>query len=218
MQQTFSDEELAARIDYTLLKATSTWPQIQELCEEAVTGHTASVCIPASFVARVHKAYYELPICTVIGFPLGYSTTAVKCAEAAAAVAEGASEVDMVVNLGAVKEHDYAAVTADIAAVRAAVPFSTLKVIIETCYLDEAEKVALCRCVTEAGADFIKTSTGFGTAGAQLDDIALFKANIGPDVKIKAAGGIRTREALAEFAAAGCDRIGCSTKLNVLFG
>lgn len=213
-----ADDELAARIDYTLLKPTATWPAVKALCEEACAGGVASVCVPPSFVARVHKAYPELPVCTVIGFPLGYATSEAKAAEAADAVAKGASEVDMVVNLGDVKARDFDAVTADIRAVREAVPDAVLKVIVETCYLAQEEKPELCRCVSEAGADFIKTSTGFGTSGAQIEDIWLFREHLDPRVKIKAAGGIRNHDALKAFAAAGCDRIGCSTKLDKLFG
>lgn len=213
-----TDAELAARIDYTLLKPTATWPAVEALCAEAVRGGVASVCVAPSFVKRVHEAYPDLPVCTVVGFPLGYATTATKAAEAAGAVADGASEVDMVVNLGDVKARDFDAVTADIRAVREAVPDAVLKVIVETCYLAQEEKPELCRCVSEAGADFIKTSTGFGTSGAQVEDIALFRAYLDPRVKIKAAGGIRTRDALAAFATAGCDRIGCSTPLEKLFG
>lgn len=218
VQTSFTDEELAARIDYTLLKPTATWQQIHDTCAEAVRGGCASACIPPSFVKRAHEAFPELPICTVIGFPLGYSTSQVKAAEAADAVSNGAAEVDMVIDLGATRERDFAAVEADIAAVRAAVPNAVLKVIIETCFLAQEEKRELCGCVSRAGADFIKTSTGFGTAGAQIEDIALFREHLEPGVKIKAAGGIRTRDALAAFAAAGCERIGCSTPLETLFG
>ena len=210
--------ELAARIDYTLLKPTATWSQVQALCDEAVKGGVASACVPPSFVARVHAAYPELPVCTVVGFPLGFMTSAAKAAEAADAVACGAAEIDMVVNMGDVKARDFGAVTADIRAVREAVPDAVLKVIVETCYLAQEEKPALCRCVSEAGADFIKTSTGFGTSGAQIEDIRLFREHLDPRVKIKAAGGIRTRDALAAFIAAGCDRVGCSAKLNELLG
>lgn len=216
-RSTLDDAELRSRIDYTLLKSTSTWDQVRELCSEALSNGCASACIPPSFVARAHEAFPDLTICTVVGFPLGYSTSATKAFEAAEAVRNGASEVDMVIDLGATRARDYDAVTADIRAVREAVPGAVLKVIVETCYLAQEVKIALCRCVSEAGADFIKTSTGFGTAGAQLEDIGLFREHLDPGVKIKAAGGIRTHDALAAFAEAGCDRIGCSTKLDVLF-
>lgn len=210
--------DLAAHIDYTALKAVATWDDINTLCREAAKRGTASVCIPPSYVASAHEAYPELPICTVIGFPLGYSTTEVKAFETACAVRDGAAEVDMVVNLGDVKMGDFDAVTADIRAVRAACEGRVLKVIIETCYLTDEEKVALCNCVAQAGADFIKTSTGFGTAGATLEDIALFREHLIPGVKIKAAGGIRTHEDLVAFIEAGCDRAGCSAVLDTLLG
>lgn len=213
-----SDEQLAAMIDYTLLTPTATWSDIEAVCRAALDAGCASACIPPSFVARAHAAFPDLRICTVIGFPLGYATSEVKAFEAAHAVAQGASEVDMVVDLGAVRARDFDAVEADIATVRAAVPDAVLKVIIETCYLAQEEKVALCGCVSRAGADFIKTSTGFGSAGAQLEDIALFREHLDAGVQIKAAGGIRTRDALAAFAAAGCDRMGCSARLDVLLG
>ena len=204
-------------IDHTLLKAVSDWEGISKLCDEAVRYSTASVCIPACYVKRVHETYGDsLNICTVIGFPLGYSTTAVKIFEAQQAVFEGAGEVDMVVNLCDVKNGDFDAVTAEIRAIKQAVGDHVLKVIVETCYLTEEEKKILCRCVTEAGADFIKTSTGFGTSGATLGDIALFKANVGPNVRIKAAGGVRTAEAVRAYLEAGCDRIGTSSAVKEL--
>lgn len=203
-------------MDHTALKATTTWPEICALCEEALKYHTASVCIPPSYVARVHETYPSLVICTVIGFPLGYNTTACKVFEAQQAIADGASEVDMVVDLGDVKNGDYEAVKKQIAALREAVGSNVLKVIVETCYLTEGEKIHLCQCVTAAGADYIKTSTGFGTAGAKLEDIALFREHIGQDVKIKASGGIRTKEDLEAFCRAGCSRLGCSAAIKAL--
>ena len=210
-------KEMLTHIDHTLLKATSDWAGIVRLCDEAVQYHTASVCIPACYVKPVHEKYGDaLNICTVIGFPLGYSTTAVKIFEASQAVYEGANEVDMVVNLCDVKNGDFAKITEEIRAIKLAVGDHVLKVIVETCYLTEEEKIALCKCVTDAGADFIKTSTGFGTAGATLEDIALFKANIGPNVRMKAAGGVRTASAVAEYLAAGCDRIGTSSAVKEL--
>lgn len=204
------------RIDHTALKAITTWSDIKTLCGEATTHHTASVCIPPNYVARAHAEFPVLNLCTVVGFPLGYSTTACKVYETREAVANGASEIDMVINLTDVKNGDFDKVTAEIAALREATGSNILKVIIETCYLTQEEKVQLCKCVTEAGADYIKTSTGFGTAGAQLDDIELFRRNIGPAVKIKAAGGIRTQEAIESFCNAGCDRIGCSATVQAL--
>lgn len=210
-------EKVLGMIDHTLLKAVSTWPEIESLCDEAVKYHTASVCVPPCFIKRIHDQYGDaLAICTVIGFPLGYNTTEIKVAETRQAIADGAVEVDMVANLGDVKSGAFDKVTEEIRAVKQAADSRILKVIIETCYLTEAEKIALCRCVTDAGADYIKTSTGFGTAGAQLEDIALFRKHIGPKVKIKAAGGIRTPEDLEAFVNAGCDRIGTSSAVKLL--
>ena len=210
-------KEMLTHIDHTLLKATSDWAGITKLCDEAMRYHTASVCVPACYVKPLHEKYGDqLNICTVIGFPLGYSTTAVKIFEAQQAVFEGANEVDMVVNLCDVKNGEFDRVTAEIRAIKQAVGDHVLKVIVETCYLTEAEKIALCRCVTDAGADFIKTSTGFGTGGATLEDIALFKANVGPKVRIKAAGGVRTAEAVEAYLNAGCDRIGTSSAVKEL--
>ena len=210
-------EKVLGMIDHTLLKAVSTWPEIESLCDEAVKYHTASVCVPPCFIKRIHDQYGDaLAICTVIGFPLGYNTTEIKVAETRQAIADGAVEVDMVVNLGDVKSGAFDKVTEEIRAVKQAAGSRILKVIIETCYLTEEETIALCRCVTEAGADYIKTSTGFGTAGAQLEDIALFRKHIGPKVKIKAAGGIRTPEDLEAFVNAGCDRIGTSSAVKLL--
>ena len=211
-------DDILARVDHTALKPTTTWPQICTLCEEALKYHTASVCIPPSYVARAHEAYPGLNICTVIGFPLGYNTTACKVFEAQQALRDGASEVDMVVDLGDVKNGDFKAVEEQIAALRKAVGSHILKVIVETCYLTEEEKIRLCECVTNAGADYIKTSTGFGTAGAALEDIALFRQHIGPKVKIKASGGIRTREELEAFYQAGCAQLGCSAAVKALCG
>lgn len=213
-----NNKEILGHIDHTLLQATSTWEQIKEICEDAIRFGTASVCIPPTFVERVHKAYPELNICTVIGFPLGYHTTYVKTEEALEAVRNGANEIDMVVNLGDVKEGRFEKVTQEIAALKAAAGPRILKVIIETCYLTEEEKIRLCHCVTDAKADFIKTSTGFGSDGAKMEDILLFKRNIGSCVKIKAAGGVRSREDLERFLLAGCDRIGTSSAVKLLQG
>lgn len=208
-----SDAELATTVDYTLLKPTCTWNQISTVCADALDAGCASACIPPSFVARAHAAYPELTITTVIGFPLGYMTSTAKAAEAADAVANGAAEIDMVIDQGMVKARDYAAIEADIRAVRETVPTAVLKVIVETCYLAQETKVPICGCVERAGADFIKTSTGFGTSGAQIEDVALFARTLEGRVKVKAAGGIRTRDDLAAFVAAGADRIGCSSLL-----
>ena len=213
------NKEILSHIDHTLLKAVSTEEQIFSLCDEAVRYGTASVCIPPSFVSRVKEKYGDtLNICTVIGFPLGYNTTAVKVFETKTAIAEGANEVDMVVNLGDVKDGRFDRVTEEIHQLKAAAGSHILKVIIETCYLTEEEKIALCRAVTDAGADYIKTSTGFGTAGAKIEDIRLFKQHIGPGVKMKAAGGVRTKEDLELFLSEGCERIGTSGAVALLKG
>ena len=208
--------EILKHIDHTLLKAVSDERGILDICKEAVEHKTASVCIPPSYVKLAKEKYPSLNVCTVIGFPLGYSTTAVKVFETEDAVKNGADEIDMVINIGDVKNGSFDKVTEEISAVRKAAEGKILKVIIETCYLTEEEKIRLCKCVTDGGADYIKTSTGFGTAGAQKEDIVLFKNNIGKDVKIKAAGGIRTKEAMEEFIELGCDRIGTSGA-NLLF-
>lgn len=208
--------EILSHIDHTLLRATAASPEIDRLCEEALSCKTASVCIPASYVKYARGKYPSLNICTVIGFPLGYSTTAVKCFEAEDAVRNGADEIDMVINLCDVKNGDFAAVEEEIAAVRKSCGGKILKVIIEACYLTDEEKIALCGCITRAGADYIKTSTGFGSGGAVIEDIRLFKRHIGADVKIKAAGGISTKEELQAFLNEGCDRIGTSKAVKLL--
>ena len=211
-----TNSEMFTYVDHTLLKPTATWNQIKTLCEEAMKYHTASVCIPCSFISRAHEAFPELNLCTVVGFPLGYSTTASKLFETREALHNGASEIDMVVNLGDVKEGNFDKVTQEIRELKKACGDKILKVIIETCYLTEEEKIELCHCVTDGGADFIKTSTGFGSAGATFDDIKLFKEHIGPGVKIKAAGGIRTYEDIVTYIELGCDRLGCSAAIKVL--
>ena len=208
--------EILSHIDHTLLRATSTWNEIKEICDDALSYHTASVCIPPSYVKRVHLAYPELNVCTVIGFPLGYNPTEVKAAEVKKVIEDGASEVDMVVNLGDVKNGDFDAVTEEIRTLKQASGDKILKVIVETCYLTEDEKVQLCRCVTDGGADYIKTSTGFGTAGAKIEDIRLFKNHIGPNEKIKAAGGVKTVADLELFLSEGCERIGTSSAVKIL--
>ena len=212
-----NNAEILSHVDHTLLQATASWSEIQALCDEAVANQTASVCVPPSYIKRIADTYGDkLNICTVVGFPLGYQTTAVKVLETKEAIADGAAEVDMVINLGDVKNGDFALITAEIKALKQAVGQNILKVIIETCYLTETEKIRLCQCVTEAGADYIKTSTGFGTAGAKIEDIRLFKQHIGAAVKMKAAGGVRTREDLEMFLAEGCERIGTSSALKIL--
>ena len=210
-------QEILGHIDHTLLKAFSTWDQIKALCDDAVEYRTASVCIPPSFVKRAKETYGDaLNVCTVIGFPLGYNTTAVKAFEVKEAIREGASEVDMVINIGALKDKDYDYVQNEIAELKKAAGDHILKVIVETCYLTEEEKVKVCELVTNAGADYIKTSTGFGTGGATIEDINLFKAHIGPSVKMKASGGVKTVEDLEMFLDAGCERIGTSSAIGLL--
>ncbi|MBP5415701.1 MAG: deoxyribose-phosphate aldolase [Lachnospiraceae bacterium] len=209
--------EIAAYIDHTLLKPTATWQQIEALCNEAIEYKTASVCIPPNYIARVKEKYGDdLKIATVIGFPLGYETTAAKAEETATALDDGADEIDMVINITDVKNSDYDLVKEEIASLKAICGDKILKVIVETCYLTKEEKINMCRIVTEAGADYIKTSTGFGTAGATLEDVKLFKEHIGENVKIKAAGGIRTREDMIAYIKEGVSRIGCSST-KVLF-
>jgi deoxyribose-phosphate aldolase len=209
-------KEAYSHIDHTLLKPVATWADIEKLCGEALRLGAASVCVPPCYVKRIRDAYgTELKVCTVIGFPLGYSATAAKLAETKGALADGASEIDAVVNLADVKNGDYARVLDELRQLRAAAGAHVLKVIVETCYLSREEKIKLCEIVTEAGADYIKTSTGFGTAGAEEADIELFKAHIGPKVKIKASGGIRTAEALERFIALGCARVGASAAFDL---
>lgn len=210
-------KEMLQYIDHTLLKPVCTWDEIETLCKEALSYHTASVCVPPSYVKRAREAFGpELPICTVIGFPLGYNPAEVKVCEARTALRDGADELDMVINLGDVKNRDFEKVYEEIRALRETAGSRILKVIVETCYLTRDEKIRLCEIVTKAGADYIKTSTGFGTAGATMEDILLFKEHIGSSVKIKAAGGIRTREDLEAFIQAGCSRIGTSSAVKLL--
>ncbi|MCI6005403.1 MAG: deoxyribose-phosphate aldolase [Blautia sp.] len=208
--------ELLSHVDHTQLKAYATWEDIDKLCREAIELKTASVCVPPCYISRIHKTFgNQVRICTVVGFPLGYSVTEAKIAEVKKALEDGAQEIDMVVNICDVKNHDFEAVEKEVRSIREAVGTHVLKVIIETCYLTEEEKIRLCEIVTAAGADYIKTSSGFGTAGAALEDIRLFKKHIGPNVKIKAAGGIRTAEAMEAYLEEGCDRIGSSSASNI---
>lgn len=204
-------EEILRHVDHTLLSQTATWEEIRKLCDEAIEYQTASVCIPPSYVQRA-KEYVgsRMAVCTVIGFPNGYHTTAVKAAETADAVKNGADEVDMVIDLGWVKDGLYDLAEEEIRAVKKAADGRILKVIIETCFLTEEEKIKLCGTVTRAGADYIKTSTGFGGAGATFDDIRLFAEHVGSGVKIKAAGGISTLEDAERFLELGADRLGTS--------
>lgn len=203
-------------VDHTELKAFAKLEDIKKLCEEAKLNGTASVCIPPSYVKKVSELYPELRICTVIGFPLGYNTTAVKVFETQNALDNGADEIDMVINIGWVKSGEFELVSEEIRAIKQVCGSKILKVIVEACYLSEEEKIRLCKIVTEAGADYIKTSTGFGTGGATFEDVLLFKQNIGEGVKIKAAGGIRSKEDMEKYLALGCDRLGCSSAVKIL--
>ena len=203
-------KEILSHVDHTQLKAYAAWEDIKKLCEEALELHTASVCVPPCYVKRIKEAYPDLNICTVVGFPLGYSVIEAKAAETKKALEDGAGEIDMVINITDVKNGDYDAVEREIRTLKEITGEKILKVIIETCYLTEGEKIRLCEIVTRAKADYIKTSTGFGTAGASLEDIRLFREHIGPDVKMKAAGGIRTKEDMKAYLKEGCERIGSS--------
>ena len=202
---------ILARVDHTLLSQTATWDQIRAICDDGVKYGCASVCIPASYVKQAAEYVAgKIAVCTVIGFPNGYDTTAAKCFMASDAVANGADEVDMVINIGWAKDGLWERITEEIAAVKTACNGKLLKVIIETCLLTDAEKVEMCRVVSESGADYIKTSTGFGGGGATREDVALFKANVAPHVKIKAAGGIANLDDARDFIALGADRLGTS--------
>lgn len=204
-------EKIIQAVDHTLLAQTAIWDEIRQICDDGAAYHTASVCIPPSFVKEA-KEYVkdDVRICTVIGFPNGYNTTAVKVFEAADAIKNGADEIDMVINIGDVKAGRYDRVEAEIKAVKEACGGKVLKVIIETCLLTDDEKIRMCRVVTDAGADFIKTSTGFSTAGAVFEDIKLFAEHVGPGVKIKAAGGISSFEDAEKFMELGAGRLGTS--------
>jgi deoxyribose-phosphate aldolase len=211
------DSEMLSRVDHTLLKMTASWEEIKALCDEAVRYKTASVCIPPAYVKPVFGEFgKDLVICTVIGFPLGYTYTPVKAFETVHALEYGACEIDMVINAGDVKNGNYDLVLNEIKTIKEVCEKKILKVIVEACYLSEEEKIKLCGVVTEAGADFIKTSTGFGASGAAIADVKLFRRNIGPGVKVKAAGGIKTREDLETFIQAGADRIGTSSAVKLL--
>lgn len=205
------NKEILSHIDHTLLKPTATWTEIQQLCREAQEHGCATVCIPPCYVLKTKQEFPQLRVCTVIGFPLGYQSQAAKSAEAWDARQNGADELDLVVNLCDVKNGNLGEVVAEIGAIRQLVPDRVLKVIVETCKLSHEEKIALCYCVARGGADYIKTSTGFGSGGAELEDVKLFKELMGDRLKIKASGGIRTKEQMEAFLEAGCDRIGTSS-------
>ena len=210
-------KQILSRLDHTLLATTATWEDIRKICDDGITYGTASVCIPPSFVKRA-KEYVgdKLCICTVIGFPNGYNTTAVKCFETEQALSEGADEIDMVINLGDLKDGRDAELLSEIKAIKAVCGDHILKVIIETCQLTEEEKIKMCRIVTEAGADYIKTSTGFSTAGATREDVKLMRENVGAEVKVKAAGGISSLVDAEDMINLGADRLGTSRVVRIV--
>lgn len=210
-------KEILTRCDHTLLKQEATWEQIREVCDDGRRYECASVCIPAAYVKQAAEYLgNDLKICTVIGFPNGYSTTEVKVFETEDAIRQGADEIDMVVNLGWVKDQRWDDILTEIKAVKASCQGRILKVIVEACLLTEEEKIRLCELVTQGGADYIKTSTGFSTGGAVREDVALFKAHIGPGVRIKAAGGIRTIQDAEDFIRLGADRLGTSAIVKLV--
>ena len=209
--------KILALVDHTLLSQTATFEQIKKLCDEGIQFKTASVCIPPSFVARA-KEYIggKLPICTVIGFPNGYMTTAAKIFETKNAIDNGADEIDMVINIGDVKDNNYHLIFNEIKQIKQVCGARILKVIVETCLLTESEKIKMCQVVTDSGADFIKTSTGFSTGGATKEDIQLFAAKVGNGLKIKAAGGIKSLETAEEFINIGASRLGTSSIIKLI--
>ena len=212
-------KEILAKCDHTLLAQSATWEEIKAICDDGMKYATASVCIPASYVKQA-KEYVgdKLAICTVIGFPNGYSTTKVKCLEALDAVENGADEVDMVINIGWAKDGKWDEITREIADIKYHCNGKLLKVIIETCLLTDEEKIALCKCVSDSGADYIKTSTGFSKAGATFADVELFAKHVAPHVKIKAAGGISSIEDAEKFIALGASRLGTSRIVKIAKG
>ena len=212
-----NEAEIFSHIDHTLLKADADWDRVRQLCREAERFQAAAVCIPPCYVRRVKEAFPALTVSTVVGFPLGYATTSAKLAETRQALDDGADEIDMVINLTDVKNGELAKVQAEIAALKQACGQRLLKVIVETCYLTREEKIALCRVVTDSGADYIKTSTGFGSAGADKADVELFRSLLPERVRIKAAGGIRDRRTMEELLEAGADRLGCSAGVSALY-
>lgn len=209
--------KILSHCDHTLLAVDAKWDDIKQICDDGMKYKTASVCIPASYVKQASEYVGgKLSICTVIGFPNGYSTTAVKAFEAKNAVENGADEIDMVINVGWAKDGKFDEILNEIKEIKAACGGKILKVIIETCLLTDDEKKELCRVVTESGADFIKTSTGFSKGGATREDIALFAENIGPDVRMKAAGGIRSFEDAEDYLKLGCERLGTSAIVKLV--
>ena len=212
-------KDILARCDHTLLGQTATWEEIKAICDDGMKYQTASVCIPASYVKQAKEYVGEkLAICTVIGFPNGYATTAAKCFMANDAVKNGADEVDMVINIGWAKDGKWEEITSEIRDIKAHCEGKILKVIIETCLLTDDEKIALCKCVSDSGADYIKTSTGFSKAGATFADVELFAKHVAPHVKIKAAGGISSIEDAEQFIALGADRLGTSRIVKIAKG
>lgn len=210
-------KEILKTVDHTFLSQSATWEQIRAICDDGIRYGCASVCIPASYVCQASDYVQgKIPVCTVIGFPHGYDTTAAKCFMARDAVADGASEIDMVINIGWVKDGLYDRVLEEIRQVKEACGGKLLKVIVETCLLTEQEKVEMCRVVTESGAEFIKTSTGFGGGGATFEDVALFAAHVGPEVRIKAAGGISGLEDARRFLELGASRLGTSRVIKAV--
>ena len=209
--------EMMKYVDHTLLKAFATWEEIRVLCDEAIKYQTASVCVPPNYIKRIYDTYGDkLNICTVIGFPLGYSTTEAKIAECKQALKDGANEIDMVINISDVKNKDFKNAENEIRTIKETAGDHILKVIVETCYLTEEEKIEMCHAVTNGGADYIKTSTGFGTGGATIEDVMLFKKHIGKNVKIKASGGIKTINDMEAFIDAGCSRLGTSSAVKLI--
>lgn len=208
--------KILSMVDHTLLTQTATWDEIKEICDDGMLYQTASVCIPPSFVKKARQyAGDKLAICTVIGFPNGYSTTAVKVFETRDAIDNGADEIDMVINLGDLRSGDYTRILNEIVQIKRVCGRHVLKVIVETCLLNEEEKIKICEIVTKSGADFIKTSTGFSTGGAMFADVELFSSHIGPNVKIKAAGGISSLEDASRFIELGCSRLGTSRIVRI---
>lgn len=216
-KRNMDSKEILTHVDHTLLSQTATWEEIRQICEDGMTYQTASVCIPPGYVRQACEYVQgRIAVCTVIGFPNGYMTTKAKVFEAQDAIENGASEIDMVINIGWLKDRKYDLIEAEIRALREVCAEKILKVIIETCFLTEEEKIAMCRIVTAAGADYIKTSTGFGGAGATFEDVALFAQHVGPNVKIKAAGGIASLEDAEKFLALGADRLGTSRIVKIM--
>lgn len=209
--------EILTHVDHTLLLQTATWEEIRQICDDAIEYHTASICIPPSYVKQASDYVKDqMAVCTVIGFPNGYMTTNTKEFETKDAIANGAAEIDMVINIGWLKDKKYDLIEEEIRILKAACGDKILKVIIETCLLTDEEKVKMCEIVTNAGADYIKTSTGFSTSGATVADIELFANHVGPDVKIKAAGGIASMDDAQKLVAAGSDRLGTSRMIKIV--